>query len=218
MSIKNTPAFWDKTLENSKSKIVLSPIYRAKNKTILNLVKGLLPPAILDIGAGYGHFEELVIKNQLPIKLFGTDFAIKAVKDLKNRFGLGFKKSKLPNIPFPGNKFECVLLLDVIEHIPKSLTQKCYTEINRVLKNRGYLIVSVPINENKADTIRNMHHRKYTENSIANELKNNGYNVLQTKTFFAFKSFFVLKNLLMKVRLVKGRRKPNLAIILAQKK
>ncbi len=218
MLIKNTPSFWNKALRVNKKSIISSPIYNAKNKLVIKLIKRLNPPSILDIGAGYGNIEDLVLLERIPTKLFGTDFAGDAVKDLNKRFGPGFKKSKLPNIPFTKDKFDCVLMLDVIEHIPSRLSKKTYFNINRVLKKNGHLIVSVPINESQSDTLKNMHHRKYDEDSIVTELKKNNFDIVNVKTFFAFNNFFYLKNFIVNIGLFGKRKRPNLAVILAQKK
>lgn len=45
-------------------------------------------------------------------------------------------------LPFPGGCLDCILLLDVLEHLPEP--DRCMAEIRRVLKPEGLLIIQVP--------------------------------------------------------------------------
>jgi SAM-dependent methyltransferase len=45
-------------------------------------------------------------------------------------------------LPFPSGRLDCILLLDVLEHLPEP--DRCMAEIRRVLKPEGLLIIQVP--------------------------------------------------------------------------
>lgn len=45
-------------------------------------------------------------------------------------------------LPFPSSRLDCILLLDVLEHLPEP--DQCMAEIRRVLKPGGLLIIQVP--------------------------------------------------------------------------
>lgn len=75
------------------------------------------------------------------------------------------------SIPLEGNLFDTVILSDVLEHIAKP--QNLLSEINRLLKQEGVLIMNVPflywIHEAPYDFYR------YTEFSLKDYLKSSGF-------------------------------------------
>jgi len=83
---------------------------------------------ILDLGSGDGWFTKFL--NSKGYNCYGVDTSIE-----NNHH---FYKGTADNIPFSENYFDCVVMFEVIEHIKPS----CYKEINRVLKNKGKIILT----------------------------------------------------------------------------
>ncbi len=83
---------------------------------------------ILDLGCGSGWLTKSL--NSLQFDCVGVDTNIE-----ENKI---FHKGTADNIPFPDNSFDCLIMIEVIEHIQPS----CYSEINRVLKKNGIIILS----------------------------------------------------------------------------
>jgi len=83
---------------------------------------------ILDLGCGDGWLTKYL--NSFGYDCVGVDPSI------KNNHP--FYYGTADNIPFPDNHFDYIIMFEVIEHIQP----KCYSEINRVLKSKGKIILS----------------------------------------------------------------------------
>ncbi len=96
--------------------------------------------SVLDIGCGRGHFGLL-------LKSFGKNYVgvdiPNPVKICVERgleaYAVDVEKEKLP---FKSNSFDMVLCLEVIEHFNN--TDFLLSEIRRVIKNKGFLVISTP--------------------------------------------------------------------------
>lgn len=110
-------------------------VFRKENKN-LNEIAGLLSGRILDIGCG-----EKLIKNKITdnCEYVGLDYyktATEWYESTPEVFG------DAHTLSFPDKSFDCVLLLDVMEHLPDP--GKCLDEVNRVLSDTGIFIIFVP--------------------------------------------------------------------------
>ena len=211
----NTQKKWDYLLRTKKDDLFGSSIYQHKNNIVVKLLDDIRGK-VLDIGVGYGYIEEIVKKKLLPLEFFGIDISKYSVDQMRRKYGDRYRLGVATNIPFKKNTFDCILLLDVIEHITKDDASKVYSEVRRVLKPNGYLILSVPINEPKKDTVANYHLRKYTENTIEEEIVNNGFKIIRMKELYAFKTHYWLKSQITNFFPGILNKKPNLAIIKAR--
>jgi len=102
---------------------------------------------ILDVGTGFGT---------MPMALSELSFRVYAI-DKKNylersgaahffkEYGISFDLVDVSNekFPFPDNFFDCVISLNVIEHLDKS-PKNYLNEIYRVLKKKGFFILVNP--------------------------------------------------------------------------
>lgn len=95
---------------------------------------------VLDIGCADGKIS-LQIKNKTNI-VYGCDRKKKLLNVAKQK-GIKTKLCDLEReIPFPDRTFDGAVCLEVIEHVYN--TDLLLSEINRVLKNNGYLVLSTP--------------------------------------------------------------------------
>lgn len=83
---------------------------------------------ILDLGCGDGWLTNRL--NSLDFNCIGVD------TDVKNN--TKFYKGTADKIPFSDKFFDCIIMIEVIEHIEPT----CYDEINRILKDDGLIILS----------------------------------------------------------------------------
>lgn len=123
--------------------------YYKKNKTyitftdvrlgkIIDLVEKLNPESLLDIGCGSGYLLDKLSEAIDSHKLWGVD-----VYSIKKNKKWNYKKADINNtFPFKANSFDCIILGEVIEHVPDPdfLLKESY----RVLKKSGTLIISTP--------------------------------------------------------------------------
>jgi 2-polyprenyl-3-methyl-5-hydroxy-6-metoxy-1,4-benzoquinol methylase len=96
----------------------------------------------LDAGCGYGRFMELLRRKFPDSTLKGIDFSKSEIADAKEK-GLDVKQGDFEKgIDFSEKKFDIVYAGEIIEHLynPDFFLE----EINRVLKDNGFLVLSTP--------------------------------------------------------------------------
>lgn len=217
---ENSSMLWNKLNFTNLPDLAKSSVYKHKLSIVLRQVNKI-QGKILDVGFGNGLLiKKIQNKN---VSLFGIDISMKSVKEIRKIKKGCFIVGNILRIPFDSSYFDCVLALDVFEHISAKDTFKAYSEVRRVLKKGSYLIISVPLNEKlekmiKIDRVNyNAHVRIYTQDVLKTELKIAGFVIREVETLYAFKRFYFLKNLLVRL-LPFENKKPNLVIIIAQKK
>jgi len=97
----------------------------------------------LDFGCYDGAFLATLKSKGIP-RLVGVDISKDAVRKAHERFGdLEIMHiSKTVPLPFEDAEFTSITVLDVLEHVDEQ--SALLDELNRVLKNNGTLIVTVP--------------------------------------------------------------------------
>lgn len=104
---------------------------------------------LLDLGCGEGKLIFKLMKNF--DKLFGIDISpkrIKKAKELAKRYSPDNEKIKFiiadieKGLPFPKDSFDVVTCVAVLEHLFD--VYGVLSEINRVLRKRGILILEIP--------------------------------------------------------------------------
>lgn len=105
---------------------------------------------ILDVGCGNGEFSEILRKN-LNVKPIGIDVSSYYVQRMKDR---GYEAYVINledgTLPLKDNSIDGAVCLETIEHIYD--TDNVLSEINRVLKWGGELVISTP-------NVMNIHYR-----------------------------------------------------------
>jgi len=214
----NTGSIWDKLNRETYSHLNKSSIYKDKIKIVIHLLSqgnGNL----LDIGFGNGIIERKLDKSNY--RLFGIDISQKSTIVL-NKANLGiFKVSGILKIPFESNFFDYVLVLDVLEHVSPQNTFKALSEVKRVLKKGGNLIISIPLNEGLDNLLKtnrnvNMHVREYTSEILKAELKYSGFLVRKEYFLYAYEKCYRIKKILTEI-LFRKFKNPNLYICLSKK-
>lgn len=116
-----------------------------KDARVAKTIRFAEGPRVLDVGCGSGAFDYLIAERHSDWRVVGTDVSREAVK-------IANDKLKLPNTRFEArdvlrrrfkpNSFDCVLFLEVIEHV--DVPGLFLKEFRRVLKPGGCLVVSTP--------------------------------------------------------------------------
>jgi len=123
------------------------------------VVKEIIGDKNLEIGPG--NYPCVPIENG-----YFLDISETAVFNLKKIGARAFLGSA-EKLPFPNNYFDCVVSLDVLEHVDND--KKALLEISRVLKSGGFFLFSVPLGKEKFSEIDKVagHKRRYeVENLI----------------------------------------------------
>lgn len=123
-------------------------IFYDKNNILFNwlLKYGKKSDKILDQGTGIGQYAFSAYKFGFKT-VIGMDFSeklIKTAKELNNdlKFKCKFVEGDIRNMPFKDKEFDILISGGIIEHVPE--TEKTVSELSRVLKNKGYLLIHVP--------------------------------------------------------------------------
>jgi len=98
---------------------------------------------ILDVGCGNGRLLELLKDKK--INYTGVDVSEKLIEVAKKRYPQNnFLVADNLNLPFSDNNFDKVFSIAVLHTIPsQDLRKKATSELKRVLKTGGFLIVTV---------------------------------------------------------------------------
>lgn len=116
-------------------------LIRANEIRALDKVKFKHP--ILDVGCGNGVVAKVVLSNRKEKFDWGIDLSEDEI-NLAKKSG-SYKNCKVANVynlPFNDKSFKAVFSNSVIEHIPD--LEKALSEMSRVLKRGGELIITVP--------------------------------------------------------------------------
>jgi SAM-dependent methyltransferase len=210
----NASNFWDEKIDEA---IDYEP-YDGMTSERVEIAYKFMPQdarEVFDIGAGYGYVERLLSRNS-NIKIFGNDISRNAVKNLQKRFKGNFRLESIYSMRYPRLSFDVVFALEVFEHVPPSKIFKLMSDIKKLLRKNGYLILSVPTNEGleKMKDNPNGHLRMYTKDLIEAELGLAGFEIIDIKTLYAFPNLYIIKKIISKI--LRNRWKPNDIIIKAR--
>jgi len=181
--------FWDYYATQNKisyfAQSVGKEVYRLASKHVH--FKG----NILDYGCGKGHLVQELLKAGLK-DIYGADFSHDSVEHVNKQFtsNAGFKGAvELTKLPAPELKpdfFDSVFLLETIEHLIPPYLENTFTELSRIIKPGGYVIITTPSNEDLemqkvlcpncgAHFHRVQHVNSFSEKSIAELLEKHGF-------------------------------------------
>jgi len=99
---------------------------------------------VLDISCGTGYGSRILYDSGAK-RVVGVDISSETVNFAYAKYkvnGLEFKVGNVLNIDFPENYFDVITCFETIEHVQNQ--KKALTELRRVLKPMGLLIISSP--------------------------------------------------------------------------
>jgi len=137
----NNSSFWDDHWQGENLNWQMAA---AKNSELIPIFKRHLPKngKILEAGCGQGIFVNAL--RELGYDIEGIDFGIQTVSQINREFpNLPIKMGDIFKLPYPNNCLDAYISLGVIEHYQNNW-QEPIKEASRVLKNGGFILVSVP--------------------------------------------------------------------------
>jgi len=110
-----------------------------------------VPAAIADIGCGNGNLIDCLRKVYPRSKITGIDMSEDSLVTARARFenimNVGFEVGSLVQLPFLDETLDLVTCTEVLEHsFPESFFGS-FSEVRRVLRNGGYYLASIPLQE-----------------------------------------------------------------------
>ncbi|MFW9972709.1 MAG: class I SAM-dependent methyltransferase, partial [Candidatus Odinarchaeota archaeon] len=157
---------WDST-KNSGN--INKMIHIKRYEWVKNFVRNL---KVLDNGCGTGYGTYFLAKNQVK-EILGIDISIEAIKYAQRNYhshNLQFKQMDSLSLKFLNAHYDAVISFDVIEHIDEQFQEKFLSEIVRVIKENGILIISCP-NEDSANSYNPHHKNELNRKKLENLLK-----------------------------------------------
>ncbi|MBT7238014.1 class I SAM-dependent methyltransferase [Candidatus Woesearchaeota archaeon] len=143
--------------------------------TLLNKYDKRKNLKILDAGCGTGRMLQS-LKNKGEAS--GLDISDEAIKFCNNR-NLQVKKGTVESLSFKDNSFDLVTSIDVIYHKWVKSDKKAISEINRVLKKEGTLLIQVAaynfMHSNHDRAV--MTERRYTKKQLKKLLEENNFKI-----------------------------------------
>jgi SAM-dependent methyltransferase len=122
---------------------------------------------VLEIGPGKGGFAES-LANTASVDYKGYESDKLLFEELKSH-GLTIVNATVPPIPEPPLSFDCVALINVLEHMPGlAAAEELINETNRVLRKNGTLFIVVP---NHLDWGNDFFNLDYTHQFITTEIR-----------------------------------------------
>ena len=111
--------------------------------SVLPLVKNKV---VLDAACGEGYGTNILSMNAASVN--GIDINEDAIKRAKEKYqnkkNISFLTGSVAELPFPDKSVDVVISFETIEHISEELQFKFLSEIVRVLKDDGVLVMSTP--------------------------------------------------------------------------
>lgn len=141
----------------------------------LQMVEG---DVILDVGCGAGEFAYHIAPRVSRVVAIDTlETSIEIAKDFFSLPNIDFIAGDLFQMKFPSSSFDCVLFLETIEHVENPMA--FLKEFHRLLKPKGFLIISTPNALNYSNIVCNVYlyfsrWARFIVTSINKEKRNTG--------------------------------------------
>lgn len=103
---------------------------------------------VLEMGCGNGTFSSLIVKYLKNGKLLSLDISPKSIEIAKKRLNkfnnIELIAADVTNYDFKNQKFDVIILPDVLEHIPEELHLNLFKNISCILKPKGFIFIHIP--------------------------------------------------------------------------
>lgn len=168
----------------------LLKFHKRFKKLIILINKYLNNGKLLDVGCGTGHFLKYLNDTTNSWALFGVEPNERLRKIASKTVGATIKNGSLKNIRFNNNTFDIITCLDVLEHSIE--LEKNLSELRRVLKTNGYILVQAPNYKSFMAYITGKrwdwwcipdHVLHFSYNFLTNYFRENGFRIIENYTY-----------------------------------
>lgn len=180
------------------------------------------PLEVLDFGCGPGFIWDHLLKLGAKWRYTALDFSPDSVARAQARAGghAQFKGARhvvsLP-VDMPAAQFDAVFLFEVVEHLKDEYLQGTVTEVSRLLKPGGVVVISTPNEEDLGESTRFcpecgavfhewQHIRSWTVDNLTLYMKQHGFRRRHVLTLDFRAQGFVRRLVKLARRLLHGRR------------
>lgn len=122
-----------------------SYFFNQRLKIVFDFLERHNHATVLDVGCGPGMMAEYCVDRKF--EFFGIDISEKMINECVNKFGhidsTHFSVGKIQNLEFPNTFFDLVLCMGVLEYVDADEIDDAVSEMARVLKPGGTIIISL---------------------------------------------------------------------------
>jgi len=128
--------------------------------------------SLIDIGSGLSPI------SPVPEKTLFIDISREGLFYLENQ-GYKTKYGSIAKIPLESNSIDIIFCSEVLEHVDNY--NKAFKEMNRVLKRRGKLILTVPVHKKywSFDDEFVGHYRRFEPDEFEEEIRRSGFKIIE---------------------------------------
>lgn len=153
-------------------------------------------PVIIDIGCSSGYTIKALRRAMTGATIIGADYVRGPLEKLGSDISdLPLLHFDLVNCPLPGNSFDGLTLLNVLEHIEDD--SAAIRQVARILKPGGVAAIEVPAGPHLYDVYDKhlMHFRRYEMADLLRKISSAGLRVLDRSHFgfFLYPAFWYVK-------------------------
>ncbi len=137
---------------------------------------------ILEVGCGIGNFTNYLVKLG---RVYAIDIKRSYIREtkrlVKDKAEVGFGDIEKGKYFFKKKEFECIICINVLEHIKKD--SGALANLHKLLKSKGFLILLVPAHDflfGKIDEAIG-HFRRYDKQKLKEELGGTGFKVISSR-------------------------------------
>lgn len=106
---------------------------------------------ILDIGSAEGYATSFISITKAFV--VGIEINMESLRIAKEKVkNIEFINASIDNLPFREGVFDAVCILEVLEHLEIEIQKKGLEDVDRILCNKGNLVISVPYKESIIQT------------------------------------------------------------------
>ncbi len=123
----------------------IDPAYAKRAAFIFQSVEEVRPKKILEVGCGRGFYLQALALYDFPKEIYGVDLNekyLERAKEVCQDERIVLQQGSIYALPYKADTFDFVLLTEILEHLSDDVS--ALTEIRRVLKPGGTVVVTVP--------------------------------------------------------------------------